>query len=658
MRLLLLDNHDSFTAILHHILWELAGERPLLIRNDALTRDELGALAFDAAVLSPGPGHPANVRDFGVCRDLLELFPHMPVLGVCLGMQGLAHFAGARVAPLPGARHGRPSRLRHDGSDAGLYRGIPQDGTVIRYHSLEVDPASLPAHVVPDAWSEDGVVMGIRFADRPWFGVQFHPESFGTEHGRAILANFLARAGLKPSASGNPAGPAAASAFPETPGETLPDLPCLELPWRDPAAVTGRVFDGTGPAAWLDGPGWDASILAKAGAVHVFHDWNSCAAWLEAQETALRPARAPWKGYRGGPVGQLSYELHRDTLDVPARAPVDEPLARFLLPEGWLAFDAGTRRVFAAWEPGGAMPAWLRALVDAWETLTAPATLPSDAAPLPGFASWHPLLDASAYVERVRTLQDAIARGDSYEACLTHAYAVEAPGADAGAVYRRLRARNPAPYAARIDFGDARMLCASPELFLEADGGGLRGRPIKGTRRRGATPGADAALRADLSGSEKDAAENRMIVDLTRHDFARVCVPGSVTVPAFLQVETHPAVFQLVSEVRGRLAPDATLAKAIASCFPGGSMTGAPKERTVELLTRLEREPRGMYSGALGYLSRGGALRLAMVIRTLEQRGARWRVGCGGAVLADSDPVAEWQEAELKARSVIDAVSA
>src|SRR5690606_28381813 len=116
MRLLLIDNHDSFTAILHHYLWEMAGEKPLCYRNDALTRDDLERLDFEAVVLSPGPGHPANVRDFGVCRDLLTLFPDTPVLGVCLGMQGLVHHAGGRIVPWEGALHGRVSQIAHDGT--------------------------------------------------------------------------------------------------------------------------------------------------------------------------------------------------------------------------------------------------------------------------------------------------------------------------------------------------------------------------------------------------------------------------------------------------------------------------------------------------------------------------------------------------------------
>jgi para-aminobenzoate synthetase len=150
MRILLIDNHDSFTAILGHYLWELAGDRPLLFRNDEISRDELEALEFDAAVLSPGPGHPANVRDFGVCRDLLELFPDKPVLGVCLGMQGMAHFAGARVAPWAGARHGRPSRILHDGT--GLFRGVPPEFAAVRYHSLVVEAAAPTCWSISTSW--------------------------------------------------------------------------------------------------------------------------------------------------------------------------------------------------------------------------------------------------------------------------------------------------------------------------------------------------------------------------------------------------------------------------------------------------------------------------------------------------------------------------
>jgi para-aminobenzoate synthetase len=654
MRVLLIDNHDSFTAILGHYLWTLSGERPMVVRNDELTRDELETLDFDAAVLSPGPGHPANVRDFGICRDLLELFPGKPVLGVCLGMQGMAHFAGARVIPLEGARHGRPSRIVHDGS--GIFRGLPEEFSAIRYHSLVVEEDSLPAGLRVSARSaEDGQVMGIAFADRPWFGVQFHPESVGTEFGMKLLGNFLDIAspgGVRRGATGGEDIPNDAMAGIPIPLDR-PLVPHRELAWRDPAEVFARHFKDREPAFWLDGPGWGATVMGRADAARTFADWKSFAAWLDAS-TPDGGMTAPWSGYRGGPVGQLSYELHQDLSGVPAHSVSGEPLARWMLPEGYLVFDRAAGRAYAAWE-GAAPPAWLRAIVASWDDAIAPDPVASASARLPSFSAWRPLLEEGEHAARVRALQDAIARGESYETCLTHAYSADAD-ADALEVFLRLRARNPAPYAAWQAFGDARILSASPELFLEGlEDGMLRSRPIKGTRRRGTDTASDAALRADLATSEKDAAENRMIVDLTRHDLARSCRPGSVEVPEFLRIEEHPAVFQLVSEVRGRRAPGVSVSSAVATCFPGGSMTGAPKERAMELLAALEAEPRGVYSGAIGYFTRGGAFTLSMAIRVLENRGRAWRVGCGGAVLADSEAVAEWGEAVVKARSVIDA---
>jgi para-aminobenzoate synthetase len=597
------------------------------------------------------------VRDFGVCRDLLQLYPDLPVLGVCLGHQGLAHFAGARVVPVPGALHGRTGRVRHGGE--GIFRGLPADFEAIRYHSLAVEADSLPSNVQVTAVSvEDGRIMGLAFLDRPWHGVQFHPESIGTPSGAALLKNFLDLAAPSRAVpAARPPGPAETRA-PVPPGSPVP---FRELSWRDPAEVFSGFFTEASGTFWLDGrrppasaaSGWPVTVMGKAGAFFEFRDFSSLRDWMAGLDLDGDRA-APWAGYRGGPVGHLAYELHRDTLGTKKEPELHsgEPLSRWMLPEGYLVFDQEAARAFAAWE-GEAPPGWLRTILEAWNEPPVPSAVSASA--LPPFQEWEPLLSETEYKERVLSLQDSIARGETYEACLTHAFSARSP-ADARAVFRRLRERNPAPYAAWLAFPDVRILSASPELFLEISPAGvLRGRPIKGTRPRGKSAAEDAALREGLRGSVKDGAENRMIVDLTRHDFSRVCAPGSVEVPSFLEVEAHPAVFQMVSEVRGALAAGKTALDAVEACFPGGSMTGAPKERTVELLEKLEAGPRGVYSGALGWFTRGGALTLSMVIRTLENRGDRWRVGCGGAVLADSDPEAEWREAVLKARSVIDA---
>ncbi len=683
MRVLLIDNHDSFSAILFHYLWELAGEKPWFVSNDAITEADLLKLEFDAAVFSPGPGHPAQSRDFGICRAVLELFPARPILGVCLGHQGLAHFAGARILPWPGARHGRPSRILHDGR--GLFQGLPPGFEAIRYHSLTVAEDGLPRNIEVTARSEDdGQIMGLRFRDRPWFGVQFHPESVGTAHGKALLRNFLGAPLARPvPPQGDPPVPHAMSA------SVSADLRWRELPWRDPEAVFVRHFAGERAAFWLDGEqarpaaGWPVTAMGKADVVcRLRRDgleirrWDATSARWRSASVAGPPlelfaarrqachadAAAPWCGYRGGPVGHFGYELHHLTMPVgtaPAGSDDGEPLGRWLEPEGFVIFDHHGGRVYAAWGNSPHPPEWLQTVCDGWPNpaaeKVAEATNGADA--LPPLLLWWADLPQAGYCACVRRLQHSIASGDTYEACLTQAFKVES-AADALSIFRRLRRGNPAPYAAYLVFDDLRLLSSSPELFLEATPeGGLRSRPIKGTRPRGATPERDAALREELRHHPKERAENRMIVDLTRHDFSRVCALGSVQVTALFEVETHPGVHQLVSEIRGRLDPALDPCGAVWSCFPGGSMTGAPKERTVELLAAIEAEPRGAYAGALGYFS-GGAFCLAMTIRTLEQRGRDWRLGCGGAVLADSDPEAEWKEALLKARSVIDVVGA
>ncbi|HAO99765.1 MAG TPA: hypothetical protein DCQ83_06945 [Fibrobacteres bacterium] len=644
MRLLLLDNHDSFSAILHHYLWELTGEKPLFYRNDELTREELRTLDFDAAVISPGPGHPTKGRDFGVCRDLMELYPSLPILGVCLGHQGLAYFAGASVIPLRGALHGRPSSIRHNGT--GLFSGLPQGFKAIRYHSLVVDAQSLPKNIQPVAWAiEDSQLMGFQFTDRPWFGVQFHPESIGTEHGKDLLVNFLEIAQHGRVQKAKIDVPSMRSSNDEK------DPVYHELPWRDPESVFMSFLAGVEPAFWIDGEhavhisggdkkGWSTTCMGRAESEVEFRDGKSFQAWYDGLNLRDR-SDAPWRGYRGGPIGHFEYGQNVSG-------------SRWMVPEGYLVFDIERRKVFATWEKA-TPPIWLQAIIDQWETTSSTSTVSKSS--LPSFSEWKPLLESGQYAKKVEQLQEAIASGDTYEACLTHAFSVES-NADSLAIFLRLRKKNPAPYSAYLAFPGFHLLSASPELFLELSRDGvLRSRPIKGTRSRGATHEQDDSAKKNLADSAKERAENLMIVDLTRHDFCRVSELSSVEVPSLMEVESHPAVFQLVSEVRGKLEATCHPFDAIRSCFPGGSMTGAPKERTMELLTAVEVEPRGAFSGALGYFTDSGAFNLSMVIRTLENRGNHWRIGCGGAVLADSNPEAEWREAVIKARSVIDAVS-
>ncbi|CAM9625244.1 unnamed protein product [Ectocarpus sp. 12 AP-2014] len=300
----------------------------------------------------------------------------------------------------------------------------------------------------------------------------------------------------------------------------------------------------------------------------------------------------------------------------------------------------------------------------------------------------------SRYEQSLEEIMRLVGEGETYEVCLTNQIVCERPkGAEAVAtppldLYSRLRRSNPAPYAAYIVHDPNRRLssstaggdagagegaeggggggdgpafavcCSSPEKFLKVDGDGwVESKPIKGTVKRGKTPAEDLILATDLAKGEKNMAENLMIVDLVRNDLGRVCQTGSVSVPKLMHVESYATVHQLVSTIRGRLRPDCGALDAIAAAFPGGSMTGAPKRRTMEIIDRLEQgRPRGVYSGSIGFLGVDGAADFNIVIRTAVVTPQNVTVGAGGAVIALSEVDDEYEEMLLKATSVLGAL--
>jgi aminodeoxychorismate synthase component I len=251
-----------------------------------------------------------------------------------------------------------------------------------------------------------------------------------------------------------------------------------------------------------------------------------------------------------------------------------------------------------------------------------------------------------------------IAAGNVYQACLTHRLEVGFAG-DPFELYRALRAASPVPFASYLELPEVSVVGASPERFLRVEPDGrVESRPIKGTRPRGRDPVEDGRLREELARSEKDRAENLMIVDLVRNDLGRVCAAGSVEVPGLFAIEDYASVFQMVSTVRGRLAPGRDALDLVRASFPPGSMTGAPKIAAIRLLDRLERGRRGIYSGAIGWLDARGGADLSVVIRTLVVRGSRALVQVGAGIVADSDPAAEWRESLDKARAPLEALAA
>jgi para-aminobenzoate synthetase component I len=248
------------------------------------------------------------------------------------------------------------------------------------------------------------------------------------------------------------------------------------------------------------------------------------------------------------------------------------------------------------------------------------------------------------YLDAVAKVREYIVAGDIFQANLSQRF--QAPLREPPfELYRRLRRRNPAPFAAYLGFEDVTVLSASPERFLRLDHDRqVETRPIKGTRPRGLVPMHDAALGRALAESEKDRAENVMIVDLLRNDLSRVCRPGTVRVPELFALEQHPTVHHLVSTVVGELEPPADAVELVRAAFPGGSITGAPKVRAMEIIAELEPTRRGVYCGSIGYISASGAMDTSIVIRTFVAAGGELYFQAGGGIVADSDPELEYRE--------------
>jgi para-aminobenzoate synthetase component I len=262
------------------------------------------------------------------------------------------------------------------------------------------------------------------------------------------------------------------------------------------------------------------------------------------------------------------------------------------------------------------------------------------------------------YLDAVGRVRGYIVAGDIFQANLSQRFQGELPEPPFE-LYRRLRRRNPAPFAAYLDFGELAVLSASPERFLRLDQERrlVETRPIKGTRPRGLGPMHDAALGRALAESEKDRAENVMIVDLLRNDLSRVCRPGTVRVPELFALEHHPTVHHLVSTVLGELEPGADAMDLIRATFPGGSITGAPKVRAMEIIAELEPTRRGVYCGSIGYISATGAMDTSIVIRTYLALRGQVYFQAGGGIVADSDPELEYRETLDKARALIETLA-
>jgi para-aminobenzoate synthetase len=621
----------------------------------------------------------------------------VPVLGVCLGHQGLSHLSGGKVVHAPEVMHGRLSAIFHD--ESPLFAGISQGFEAVRYHSLCV-AEPLPDSLALTAWTRDGVVMGVAHRHRPLWGVQFHPESICTTNGRQLMQNFRAlteetgaRRRPRPRAgeasrprSASPAIPSGSAAPPAGPadGHRLQvrrlDRPC------DPESAFLQLFGGRLHAFWLDSSKVSDersrfSFMGAAGgplSAVVTYDVAEGEVLVERPGRTERHRESIFDyleremrrlGTFGedlpfdltcGFVGYFGYELKADCEgDLPHRSTL--PDAAFLFADRMVAFDhlEGATYVLCLSDAANAEDGarWVDDVAARLGALPPAPPLDIRNGGVPDSSVRFRLSrDHDTYIEDINRIHAYLRDGESYEVCLTNKVWTDTV-VDPLRLYRILRHINPAPFSAWLRFGDAAVASSSPERFLKIHRDSwVEAKPIKGTCHRGETPEEDRRLSEELRTDEKTRAENLMITDLLRNDLGRVCEIGTVHVPHLMEVESFETVHQLVSTVAGRLREDLGAPACVRACFPGGSMTGAPKKRTMVIIDELEKEPRGVYSGAIGYLGLSGATDLNIVIRTVVMDRDSTSIGTGGAIVMQSDPEDEYEEILLKAEAPMRAI--
>tara|TARA_B100000989_G_scaffold149370_1_gene111382 strand:+ start:1431 stop:3533 length:2103 start_codon:yes stop_codon:yes gene_type:complete len=666
MRCLIIDNYDSFTWNLADYVAQIFQQAPIVVKNDELSWQAIcERYKFDAIIVSPGPGSVVNVADFHVSREALRQ-NDIPVLGVCLGHQGLAYLYGGVISHAPEPYHGRSSAVHHN--NRGLFHAIPSPFNVIRYHSLIVERESIPDPLDITAQLTDGTVMALQHKHYPKWGVQFHPESILTAHGLQMIENFrdlvadywqttqLPTADISITQSQLPATHKQQSLryreidYPVCPEKIFVALYGDETNsfWLDSQSQGGENARYSFMGCVEDDAVLQYSLSADDADFTLGKQFLQLLE-LELATSIVTPAKVLPFDFCGGWIGYFTYEMK--TLFGAKTSHVNTiPDALWLKANRFIAFDHRDERAWIVAVDDNTSIAWLDTIA---AKLTALTTLePVESGGYESLAI-EMAMNESDYLNAIKTCQDKIVDGESYEICLTNQFSFKT-NISPLQLYRHMRRDNPAPFGAFIKSGNTAILSTSPERFIKVSpNGSVETKPMKGTAARDDDLANDILSAQRLADSEKDRAENLMIVDLMRNDLSRVCQPGTVTVPKLMAIESYQTVHQMVSTVNGQLKPTASLVDLLRAVFPGGSITGAPKCRTMEILDMIETQARGVYCGAIGYLGYNRIADLNIGIRSLSFDGETARFGAGGAITYLSQSNDEFAEIMLKAVALL-----
>jgi len=665
----ILDNHDSFTYNLYQYFGEL-GEDVLVKRQDAITLTEIEAMHPDLIVISPGPCTPnESPLSLAIIKHFMGL---IPILGVCLGHQAIGQFFGGNVVKAKRPIHGKTAPIHHD--QLGVFMNLVNPLEVTRYHSLVIERSTLPNELLITAESEDGEIMGIRHKTQPIEGIQFHPEAILTQFGHQLLKNALLNAKIwRQQHASSPwiVKPLSISLPPSR----------LFLAFKNSFSPffldSGNDYKELGRYSYM---GFSPFLEASAYPDHLellytnrpnpeiipLHKSESLN-FLNDSQRKYHVPDSPFP-FAGGAVGFISYDLKNELESLPNDTldDLNLPLWRFAWYDGIVIYDHLQDKYWITAcgidEHGVCHTTLAQTRIDRLEqTLNAyvpePMDQPGDLTdrteqPDSTFAPITPSVSHAQYLADLQRVIDYIYAGDIYQANLTQRFSMAWEG-DPWNLYSQLHQQNPAPFAAFLPYSDFQILCSSPERFIRIQTNGqIETRPIKGTRPRGKSLADDDMLALELQNSSKDRAELTMIIDLERNDLGRICEFGTVKVTDLIKLEKYPTVWHLASTVTGKLRRGLEPSDIIQAVFPGGSITGAPKIRAMEIIEELELFKRGHYTGSIGYIGFDGAWDLNIVIRTILLKDDKAHVHVGGGIVADSIPESEYNETLDKAKAL------
>lgn len=682
MKSLIIDNFDSFTHNIYQLLAQVNQSPPTIIFNNQWSWEKIKSENFDNIIISPGPGNPSKKEDFGVCGEVL-LKADIPILGICLGHQGLGYFYGSTIANAPEPMHGRINSIYH-GNDP-LFDGIPDGFEAVRYHSLIIN--NLGEDLKAIAHTNDNLIMSIRHKYKPFWGVQFHPESICSQYGYRLLENFsyLTNSYYKKNKSTNIIHCQVTETRRKKNNHKYHIYYRKINIWQEPELIFKHLYAQSQNAFWLDSSmvaeglsrfsfmgntdsnnSFIVKYWVKNNQIHVIKknkiiiiNNTNLYSYLDdlLEKYSCDNDDLPFN-FCGGLVGYFGYEL-KQLSGYNNKHTSSLPDCYLIKGDRTIAFDHQKREIYLLYvgpkEEDNQAKEWFKNIekkINNLPQLTIKKNNQNYINQEPN-QKLHFTRNKQDYLNNIDTCFEKIKQGESYEICLTNQINLP-PIQNPLEYYCHLRKENPAPYSAFIRCDDTTIICSSPERFLHLDKQGwLESKPIKGTLRRGNSEEEDWQLQQQLSLSEKEKAENLMIVDLLRNDLGKICEIGSISVPKLMAIESYSTVHQMVSTVRGKLKPGVSPLDCLKYIFPGGSMTGAPKKRTLEIIDQLETEARGIYSGSIGFLSFNGTLDLNIVIRSAIVTKEKTSIGVGGAITALSDKEEEFEEIKLKAQALL-----